>query len=173
MDNGRDSLIRAQFWFSWSQKVDDNLERISGESGERSRIAKQGSFWAIRIAFSFLTKPSLLEPMGHPVFFQLCLLDLPFSTGRVKLQTWRVGEKFSPKHGAFSPVDFEKTRPGSVPDLSFPFSCDRHCDVIRDDISLTKCEGSLLCQKRHMSMRSLDSCYISNRVDPLEPGGQG
>src|SRR6267378_2536473 len=24
-----------------------------------------------------------------------------------------------------------------------------------------------------MSMRGLDSCYISNRVDPLEPGGQG
>src|SRR2546425_5744390 len=34
VDNGRDGLIRRQFWFSWHQKVDDNPERISGELKE-------------------------------------------------------------------------------------------------------------------------------------------
>src|SRR5205807_2278714 len=62
----------------------------------------------------------LSEPMGHPVFLKLRLLYLPFSTGRVKLQPRRVRQKLPPKHGAFSLVNFEKTRSSSVPYLAFP-----------------------------------------------------
>jgi len=42
VDNGRDNLIKAQFWFSWPQKDDDNPERISGESSNPSQIRGQG-----------------------------------------------------------------------------------------------------------------------------------